>query len=166
MEYKLSKDQRAALWCLRFAIKELRYAVRNKQRLKWWRSDIHYDDGFREYSAFKGLAPTVLRILIEPRRQNTLPSKKDRVNAHEEIAGNGRVFTNTPRFTAVMDEEKEKRIEDQKKGIHVGQELPDPWVLLAEQLAKADFYCTPDTKVPWWKLFRQSSVPEGQDVSA
>ena len=171
MERELSKDQRAALWYLRFAIKELRYAIRGKRRLKWWRSDIHDDDGYREYSAFKKLAPTVLRIVIEPRRQNTvlsilieprrqdtLPARGDRAVAHSEITGDGKVFTGTPRFEKLMTEEREKT--------RPGKDPPDKWVLLAEQLVKDDFYCTPHMKAPRWKILRRSSAPEGQDVSA
>lgn len=30
LEHDLSEDQKAALWCLRFPLKELRYAMRNR----------------------------------------------------------------------------------------------------------------------------------------
>src|SRR5262249_44704108 len=56
LEHDLSRDQKEALWCLRFALKELRRAIRDGKPLTWWRSEnIHgdEDDGFREYQAFK-----------------------------------------------------------------------------------------------------------------
>jgi hypothetical protein len=169
LEHDLSKDQRAALWCLRFALKELRYAVRDSKPLNWWRSDFRADDGYREYQAFKGLVPIVVRILIEPgprstwsgrfkglasrlarilaksRQPSTRPGSSDRATALREVTGDGKVFTGSPRFAPLRTEERRKQ-KDQVKQEDADAEMPGDWVLLAEQLGQPDLSIAPDMK--------------------
>jgi hypothetical protein len=147
LEHDLSKTQKEALWCLRFALKELRRAIRDDKPLNWWRSDTHHDDdedGYREYQAFKGLVPIVVRILTVPSkrstrrrwwnirraRQTTQPSEDDRATALKAVTGNGEEFPGTIRFDELEAEEKRKRTNAD------AQKLPERWVLLAEQLGR------------------------------
>jgi len=139
LEHDLSRDQKEALWCLRFALKELRRAIRDGIPLTWWRSEnIHgdEDEGFREYQAFKELIPIVVQILTEPTgrstwrgRRSTQPSEGDRGAALKEVTGDGDVFPGTSRFAALETEER-------AKGTDVGGQKPERWVLLAEQLGR------------------------------
>jgi hypothetical protein len=66
LEHDLTAREKAALWSLRMAFKELRYAIRDDRQLAWWRSDTHGpSDGFREYRAFKVSMAAVAMILTE-----------------------------------------------------------------------------------------------------
>ena len=69
LEKSLTDNDRRAMWALRFALKQLRYAIRNDQLLDWWRSDgppaSARAAGFRDYQAFKSL---VLRVGEHPGR--------------------------------------------------------------------------------------------------
>ncbi len=80
LEHDLTRDEQAAAWCLRFAFKQLRYAVRENRPLQWWRSDFRNEpqvsSGYREYLAFKSLVPRVARILVEARKP--APGASDR----------------------------------------------------------------------------------------
>ena len=52
-EHDLEPDDIVALWCLRSAFKQLRYKVRKNEKLEWWATDSHGDDGNRHYTAYK-----------------------------------------------------------------------------------------------------------------
>jgi hypothetical protein len=126
LEHDLSDEQRAALWCLRFALKQLRYAMREGKPLRWWRSGISaVDPGHREYQAYKQLVAIVAGILTEPGQKNTQPGKVDRAAALKEVTGNGKGFTDTPRFAELLAKERQRRQQPIRK-----------WVLLAEQLGQ------------------------------
>jgi hypothetical protein len=120
LEHDLSYDQKAALWCLRFALKQLRFAMRQGEPLRWWRSGS--GPGHREYQAYKELVSIVAEILTEPSQENAQSRKVDRAAALKEVTGNGGGFTDTPRFTKLFAEERQKPIGE--------------WVLLAEQLRR------------------------------
>jgi hypothetical protein len=126
LEHDLSDDQKAALWCLRFAIKQLRYAIADGKPLRWWRSDSDsLDPGDREYLAYKELVSIVAGILTGSGGRDTQSGKVDRATALKEVTGNGKGFTDTPRFKELWDEEQQKRRQRQPVS---------KWVLLAEQL--------------------------------
>jgi hypothetical protein len=146
LEHDLSRDQKEALWCLRFALKELRRAIRDNEPLTWWRSEnIHgdADEGFRAYQAFKEITPIVVRILTQPSqrstwrsrwstwrsRRSTHPSEGDRGAALKEVTGDGDVFPGISRFAELEKEERAKQTD-------VGAQKPERWVLLAEQLGQ------------------------------
>ena len=107
LEHDLSHDQRAALWCLRFALKQLRYAMREGKPLKWWRVNSP-NPGHREYEAYKGLVSIIARILTEPGKESIRPDRPDRAVALKEITGSGEEFTNTPDFKELLTAEQQK----------------------------------------------------------
>lgn len=128
LEHDLSYEQRAALWCLRFALKQLRYSMRQGKPLRWWRSDInHAEPEYREYQAYKHLVSIVAGILTEPGRRSTRTSKVDRAVALTEVTGNGRGFTDTPCFAQLWARERGKPGKQKSVG---------KWAVLAEQLGK------------------------------
>ncbi len=129
LERDLDTDERAALWCLRSAFKELRYAIRDDEQLAWWRSNIHLNSpGFREYQAVKALLARVAQILIQPRNVTSTSPAEDRATVLAEITGDGRVFTGNPWFAsawkAELDERKAKKTPASPQ-----------WVVLAEQFS-------------------------------
>jgi hypothetical protein len=138
LENDLSYDQRTALWCLRFALKQLRYAMRQGKPLRWWRSDIHgpRDLGYREYQAYKELVSIVARILTEPGQRNTRSHEIDRAAALKEVTGNGKGFTDTKHFADLLAKERQAP----------RSQSPSKWVLLAEQLGRRDAVSTEDPK--------------------
>lgn len=85
VEHRLSVTDRAALWSLRFALKELRKAIREDVPLGWWRTD---DPTFPEshlgalkYLAFKDLTARVATIFVDAKPQARLPGAKERRQA-------------------------------------------------------------------------------------
>jgi hypothetical protein len=131
-EHALDIDERAALWCLRSAFKELRYAIRDNEVLAWWRSDIHGDSpGFREYQALKALLARVANIiLVQPRNVTSKSPTPDQGTVLIEITGDGSIFTGNQRFASAWEAELEKR--KAKKTPASPQ-----WVVLAEQFSSA-----------------------------
>ncbi len=100
LEHDLTRDEQAAAWCLRFALEQLRYAVRENRPLKWWRSDFRDEpqatSGYREYLAFKSLVLRVARILVEARQPADGTSNQSRAAVFAEITGNGSTFVKDP----------------------------------------------------------------------
>lgn len=93
VEQELNSDQRAALWCLREAVKELRYAIRDGKPLAWWRSDAHQgSDGYQRYMTVKRMTTLIAAILVEPSTRSASPSMLARVVTLESITGNGAEF--------------------------------------------------------------------------
>jgi hypothetical protein len=124
LEHDLSEDQKAALWCLRFPLKELRYTIRNRRPMTWWSSDIHpRDSGYRKHVAFQGLVVFFARSLTEPSRGSTQRGKVDPEAVLRQVNGDGKEFTHAPRFAELMAKEQQPSV--------------DEWVLLAEQLLPA-----------------------------
>jgi hypothetical protein len=82
LEHRLSPGDRTALWSLRFALKELRRAIRDDAPLGWWRTDdpanpeVH--GGAQRYSAFKDLAPKVASIFVDADPRSGIPSTAER----------------------------------------------------------------------------------------
>ena len=93
LEHDLNRDEEAALWCLRMAFKELRYAIRDDRPLDWWRSDTHgASHGHHEYRAFKTAMAAVAGILTNPRthEQRSIGSGRggsDAVHSRSESLG-------------------------------------------------------------------------------
>ena len=85
LEHRLGTDERMALWSLRFALKELRGAIRQDAPLGWWRTDdpsnpdVHA--GAQKYSAFKGLTARVASIFVDADPRLPLPSAAERSSA-------------------------------------------------------------------------------------
>jgi hypothetical protein len=89
LEHRLSPDDRTALWALRFALKELRRAIRDDAPLGWWRTDDPAlpgeHAGALRYSAFKDLTATVASMLVDADTQSAFPSTTERSAALAEI---------------------------------------------------------------------------------
>jgi hypothetical protein len=88
-ENGISDEQSAALWCLRTAVKQLRYAMRKNDALSWWRTktDAHLE-GYDAYQAFKGLSSFLARLLADSTGQQKLPARQNALDRHREITGN------------------------------------------------------------------------------
>jgi hypothetical protein len=115
MEHDLNHDQRAALWCLRFAFKELREAMQKGLPLLWWRADIHPGDGYRSYQASKKLISLVANLLLaEPGDPPGLAKSREALG---EITGPGKEFTSS--------EEIKSDLGDHEK-----------WLIVAEHLSE------------------------------
>ncbi len=68
-ERELSGVDKRMLGCFREAYQMLRERIEKDQALNWWASDIHGDEGFAQYHAYKALTEYVARLLaISPRR--------------------------------------------------------------------------------------------------
>jgi hypothetical protein len=82
LEHRLSLADRTAMWSLRFALKELRTAIRDDVPLGWWRTDDPASPqehaGALRYSAFKVLTATVASILVDADTSSPLPTVADR----------------------------------------------------------------------------------------
>lgn len=88
-EHSLSKEETAALWCLRTAVKQLRYVMRDNHALNWWRTQTAaHKSGYDAYEAFKGLSSFLARLLVDSSGRQTLPSRRDSRDRHREITGN------------------------------------------------------------------------------
>jgi hypothetical protein len=124
LEKSLTDNDRRAMWALRFALKQLRYAIRNDQLLEWWRSDgppaSARAAGFRDYQAFKSLVLRVASILVDRKRSATPPSPAERARSLALITGTGFELTGTMRgFRKLRN--------DSRLG---GRRAPD-WVVVA-----------------------------------
>ncbi|HWM72976.1 MAG TPA: hypothetical protein VNQ53_04505 [Nocardioides sp.] len=82
LEHRLGVADRTALWSLRFALKELRSAIRDDVPLGWWRTDDPASPqehaGALMYSAFKDLTATVASILVDADTNSPPPTVADR----------------------------------------------------------------------------------------
>jgi hypothetical protein len=124
LEKALTDNDRRALWALRFALKQLRYAIRDDRLLDWWRSDgppaSARAAGFRDYQAFKSLVLRVASILVDRKRSATPPSPAERARSLALITGTGFELTGTMRGYRTLRD-------DSRLG---GRRAPD-WVVLA-----------------------------------
>ena len=100
-EHPLRKEETAALWCLRTAVKQLRYAMRDNHPLNWWRTPtVAHKPGYDAYEAFKGLSSFLARLLVDSSGRQTLPSRRDSRDRHREITGN---VTDLPYVKQLLD---------------------------------------------------------------
>jgi hypothetical protein len=113
LEHDVGRDQRAALWCLRTAYKQLRRAIRYGQPLLWWRSDIHGNgldhDGYRAYQAFKMLTSLVADELLTGLGAPALPAIESRLEALRQVTGPGHEFTGDERIKSAIRREQALR---------------------------------------------------------
>jgi hypothetical protein len=135
LEHDLKFDQEAALWCLRFAFKELRKAIRENKPLGWWRSDIRPDAeasvGHRKYEAFKNLVAVIGGILVERTVQPRSESAKirDRAAVLRSVTSSGQRYKESPRFHDRIIDEKQQNQARQIEMRHNWE-----WLPIAEQL--------------------------------
>lgn len=91
LEHSLSPDDRTALWSMRFALKELRHAIREDVPLGWWRTDdpanADRHAGSRRYAAFKHVASRVASIMVDADPRANSPGPVERRAALTEITG-------------------------------------------------------------------------------
>lgn len=115
MEHDLNPDQRAALWCLRSAFKQLREAMREGLPLLWWRADKHDGDGYRSYQASKKLMSLVANLLLaEPGDPPGLTKSRE---ALRQITGSGKEFTSS--------KEIESKLVGHEEWLVVAEHLPE-----------------------------------------
>ena len=87
-EQPLSDEEAAALWCLRTAVKQLRYAI-EKEALSWWRTPTTaHKPGYDAYRTFKSLSSFLARVLVDSGENQRPPSRRDSRDRHLEITGN------------------------------------------------------------------------------
>jgi hypothetical protein len=133
LEHDLERRQEVALWCLRCAFKELRYAIRDDRRLTWWRTDNRENattrNGFREYMAFKTLISEVAQILISDTTSANGRNQPDRAASLKRVTGNGEEFMVDREFT-------QRRIAQRQSHVAAGLQTSKnwEWVLLTEDL--------------------------------
>jgi hypothetical protein len=120
LEQELNVWDRAAMCCLRTALKQLRYAMRDTQPLTWWRSAKA-----PEYEAFKKLMPRVAGILVDAKGSNSPPTRDARTRAVAEITGNAEAFFRYPEFSSA---------DSSPSG---SGPLPD-WVVIANLACRSD----------------------------
>ena len=136
LEHDLERRQEVALWCLRSAFKELRYAIRDERRLTWWRTDNPENattrNGYREYMAFKTLIYEVAQILITDTAWASRPRQRDRAASLKRITGNGEEFMEDREFLERRAAQKQSYIAD---GLRMSKNWE--WVLLTEDLESA-----------------------------
>ncbi|HEV3406725.1 MAG TPA: hypothetical protein VG364_08985 [Candidatus Dormibacteraeota bacterium] len=113
LEHDVGRDQRAALWCLRTAYKQLRRAIRRGEPLLWWRSDIHGNglghDGYRAYQAFKMLTSLVADEMLSGPGTPALPAIESRLEALRQVTGPGHEFTDDERIKSAIRREQALR---------------------------------------------------------
>lgn len=82
LEHHLDLPERTAMWSLRFALKELRSAIRDDSPLGWWRTDDPASPqehaGALRYAAFKDVTAKVASILVDADTSSPLPTVADR----------------------------------------------------------------------------------------
>jgi hypothetical protein len=104
LEHRLSAADRTALWALRFALKELRTAIREDAPLGWWRTDDptvpEEHAGALRYSAFKELTARVASIFVDADARSSPPTAAERSTALAEITA-----TLSPEITATLSPE-------------------------------------------------------------
>lgn len=131
LEHDLGDDQRAVLWCLRKASKQLRNSIRDGVQLLWWRDDSHGPgaghDGYRAYQAFKMLTSVVADMLLtESKRRRRTDSA---LEVLLQVTGPGREFTNDERFKPAITRERDARQRsDDREKKHW------EWLVIAEQV--------------------------------
>jgi hypothetical protein len=118
LEQELSPEDRAAMCCLRTALKQLRYAIRDDQPLRWWRSKRS-----PEYEAFKKLMPRVAGILVDSEGLTSRPTSEARTSAIAEITGNAHAFLGLPQLSSANTSGPMPRT--------AGGQVPD-WVVVAD----------------------------------
>jgi hypothetical protein len=140
LEHDLTTNQEAAMWCLRFAFKELRYAIRKDRPLGWWRSDTHkvgpsgnnsetLGRGYRDYQCIKKLLSTVTEILVEGQDRDGGEGYQRRAGAARRINGDGAAYLTEPRFSQALEFE----------GLRANHDFASrhwEWVVLGEPLAE------------------------------
>jgi hypothetical protein len=124
LEQDLSLGDRAAMCCLRIALKQLRYAIRDGEPLTWWRSGHS-----PEYEAFKMLMPRVAGILVDSNGSTSRPTREARTSAIAEITGNADAFLRQSQFSLQSASGPTPRA--------AGGRVPD-WVVLANLVCPSD----------------------------
>ncbi|WP_431683333.1 hypothetical protein [Kitasatospora sp. KL5] len=94
-ERSLNQRELATLWCLRQAVKQLRYAIRDDKWLVWWRAAEPHPKtgtlGHRKYQAFKALNAQVAGMLVDHGRRQR-PRGSRGVTALQHVTGPGNAF--------------------------------------------------------------------------
>jgi hypothetical protein len=74
LQRDLAPNDLERLQCFRSAYKQLRYKVRDRKPLPWWRTSTKQRaDGFRDYNAFKRLSVGIAFMLADPEDRDSAP---------------------------------------------------------------------------------------------
>jgi hypothetical protein len=151
LEHHLDPDQRAMLWCLRKASKQLRNSIRDGTPLLWWRDDIHGadagHDGYRAYQAFKMLNSTVAEMLLTKSKHHRGPHSA--LEALLQVTGPGREFTDNNRLRPAIEKERIARRLSNREEKHW------EWLVVAEQLLVINSYTRIDPRVKFTRWLPQ-----------
>lgn len=96
LEQPLTEDDEATLWALRHAMRKLRYVIRRRLPLEWWRAaagehDREAERPFREYRAYKGLVS--LAAAIATRATAPADAEQPSPRALAKVTGSGSAYT-------------------------------------------------------------------------
>lgn len=135
LEHNLEPQRVEALWCLRNSFKQLRYSIREREPLLWWASDIHPDDGYRYYKAYKAVLSEVGLSLSESdppkqrwRRWFRLPASPEEPSGRRQAL---ETITNHATPALVTNEERANLVKS--SGHKVKEPQQYDWVLVAER---------------------------------
>jgi hypothetical protein len=133
LEHELNVKDRAAMCCLRIALKQLRYAIRDEQPLTWWRSAPS-----PEYEAFKKLMPSVAGILVDTKGSNSWPTTDARTRAIAEITGNADAFRSYPEFSSANASPSRSGTRESKPTRDAADREVPYWVILSDLACRSD----------------------------
>ena len=127
-EHDLNDEQEAAMWCLRFAFKELRYAIRNNQPLQW-RRDAKEKPGYRDYECFKSLLFIVAEVLIGEDHVEAPSDSRTREQSARRITGRGAKDLQDTKFKELL-----AATEREEKAKNTLVSRRSTWIVLGEQI--------------------------------
>jgi len=126
-ERLLNPDQQAALWALRFAFKQLRYAIVQGVALPWRRSGKVIPAGAREYEAMKALMSAVARFTAAPRRAGEAPTSQQARQQLATVTGTGAEVLDRPYVRLRLEDPSARAVPSAGRGRAGWQ-----WVVVAE----------------------------------
>ncbi|MEE6297188.1 hypothetical protein [Georgenia wangjunii] len=130
-ERRLNGDELAALWALRFAFKQLRYAITQDLPLEWWREGhLHTrPEGAREYDAMKCLMVVVSRFTAARKRGRQAPSSAQAQEQLATVTGAGEDLLARAEFETRLAQPSAREVPSARRGRSGWQ-----WVVVAEHV--------------------------------
>lgn len=133
-ERQLNADEEAALWALRFAFKQLRYAIVQDVALEWWRvGPLHtHPEGAREYDAMKALMSVVSRFTAARGGSREGPSSRRAQEQLATVTGAGEELLARDDIRSRLAEPSAREVPSARRGRAGWQ-----WVVVAEHVCSA-----------------------------
>lgn len=133
-ERELSADEQAALWALRFAFKQLRYAIEKDVPLEWWRVGALHNrpEGAREYDAMKALMSVVSRFTAARGGRSARPSSHVAQEQLATVTGAGEQVLAREDVRSRLEDPGARKPPSARRG-RDGWE----WVIVAEHVCSA-----------------------------